>query len=99
LTDGNFVFIIANILKIHALIDTGASRSCVGSTFAKQLKLTQKTVKTGDAQVSFSADNSAIKTEGTVDIDLKIQGLVIQFEFTMIQNLNQKLNFEQRGEN
>jgi hypothetical protein len=49
--------------------------------------VTPKTVKTGDARVLFSA----IKMEGTVDIDLKIQGLVIIFEFTVIHNLNQKL--------
>jgi hypothetical protein len=91
LTDGNFVFVIANFQKIRALIDTGASRSCVSSKFVKQLKLKTKPIKTGDARVLFSADNNAIKTEGTVDIDLKIQGLVIPFEFTVIQNLSQKL--------
>jgi hypothetical protein len=79
LADGNFVFIVANFQKVGALIDTGASRSCVSSNFVKQLKLKPKQIKTGDARILFSADNNAIKTEGTVDIDLKIQGLIIPF--------------------
>jgi hypothetical protein len=72
-------------------VDTGACRSCVSSDFVKQLKLKAKPLKTGDARILFAANNNAIKTEGTVEIDLKIQGLVIPFEFTVIHNLSQKL--------
>jgi hypothetical protein len=77
--------------RFNTLINTGASRSCVSSNFVKQLKLKPKPIKTGDARVLFSADNNAIQTEGTADIDVKIQGLVIPFEFTVIQKMSQKL--------
>jgi hypothetical protein len=92
LTDGNFVFIVANFQKVRALIDTGASRSCVSSSLVKRLKLKIKPIKTGDARVLFSADYNAIKTEGIVDIDLKVQGLVIPFEFTVIQICHRNLS-------
>jgi hypothetical protein len=85
--DGNFVFITANFQKVRALVDTGASRSCISSSLVQKLKLKYNPIKTGDARVLFSVDNSAIKTEGTVDIDLKIQGLVIPFEFTVMRNV------------
>jgi hypothetical protein len=91
LTDGNFIFIGANFQKVRALVDTGASKSCVSSNFVNQLKLKAKPLKTGDARILFAANNNTIKTEGTVEIDLKIQGFVIPFKFTVIHNLSQKM--------
>jgi hypothetical protein len=41
----------------------------MSSNFVKQLKLKAKPIKTGDARILFSANSSAIKTEGTVEID------------------------------
>jgi hypothetical protein len=71
------------------LIDTGAVTSCISEQFARFLHL--KPQPTTDDVKLISANKSPIRSLGTVDAELPIQGLVIPFTFHVLRSLSHKL--------
>jgi hypothetical protein len=71
------------------LIDTGAVTSCISEQFARFLHL--KPQPTTDDVKLISANKSPIRSLGTVEAELSIQGLVIPFTFHVLRSLSHKL--------
>lgn len=88
---GNFIFVKANFLKVRALIDTGAQKSCISETFCRKLHLKPDQPKVGNSRNFFTADGKPIRISGTVEISVKIQGLSVPFTFHVLRGLNHNL--------
>jgi hypothetical protein len=71
------------------LIDTGAVTSCISEQFARFLHLRPQ--PTTDNVKLISANKSPIRSLGTVDAELSIQGLVVPFTFHVLRSLSHRL--------
>jgi hypothetical protein len=71
------------------LVDTGAVTSCISEQFARFLHLRPQ--PTTDNVKLISANKSPIRSLGTVDAELSIQGLVVPFTFHVLRSLSHKL--------
>ena len=78
---GNFIFVKANFLRVKALIDTGAQKSCMSENFCRKLHLNPEKPTSGETKNFFTADGKPIQISGTVEIAVKVQGLSIPFTF------------------
>jgi hypothetical protein len=87
ISNGNFVFGNINHIKSRLLLDTGASKSCISLSFLKRLKLEAKPLNTGDIRRLFTANQTSIEIVGTIDLDVRIQGLLIPFTFNVLNKL------------
>jgi hypothetical protein len=87
ISNGNFVFGNINHVKYRLLLDTGASKSCISLSFLKRLKLEAKPLNTGDIRRLFTANQTSIEIVGTIDLDVRIQGLLIPFTFNVLNKL------------
>jgi hypothetical protein len=76
-----------------ALIDTGAVTSCISEQFARALRLTPQ--PTLDEVKLISANKSPIRSLGTVNVDIAIQGLVVPFTLHVLQSLSHRVVFGQ----
>jgi hypothetical protein len=76
-----------------ALIDTGAVTSCISEQFARVLRLTPQ--PTLDEVKLISANKSPIRSLGTVNVDIAIQGLVVPFTLHVLQSLSHRVVFGQ----
>jgi hypothetical protein len=87
----NEIFLAVNInfKPALALIDTGAVTSCISEQFARLLRLTPQA--TSDDIKLVSANKSPIRSLGTVEAELSIQGLVIPFHFHVLKSLSHKM--------
>jgi hypothetical protein len=91
--NGNFLAVQINFETASALIDTVAVTSCVSEQFARFLHL--KPQPTTDDVTLISANKSPIRSLGTVEAELLIQGLVIPFTFHVLRSLSHKILFGQ----
>jgi hypothetical protein len=69
------------------LIDSGATRSCISAKFSQKLHLTPTPLSQDEPQVLFTANKSALRNLGTVELNGCIQGLVIPFTFCVFSDL------------
>ena len=75
-----------------ALLDTGASRSCISKTFADQLKINILPIENNDKFLTLQAANgNNIQIAGQVVISFKISGCHIQHTFIVVPQLHQNL--------
>jgi hypothetical protein len=85
----NFFAVSINFKPALALIDTGAVTSCISEKFARILRLTPQ-VMSDDVKL-VSANKSPMRSLGTVEAELSIQGLVVPFHFHVLKSLSHKL--------
>ena len=85
----NFVTIQVNFKRAFALVDTGAVASCMSAKFAKYLRL--RPVPAVEELKLVSANKSPIRSLGTVDVTLSIQGLVVPCTFYVLTSLAHKI--------
>jgi hypothetical protein len=85
----NFLAVNINFKPALALIDTGAVTSCISEQFARFLRLAPQA--TSDDIKLISANKSPIRSLGTVEAELSIQGLVVPFHFYVLKSLSHKL--------
>ena len=69
-----------------ALLDTGASRSCISKTFADQLKINILSIENNDKFLTFQAANgNNLQIAGQVEISIKLSGCHIpQWEWRFV---------------
>ena len=61
--------------NVVALLDTGASRSCISKTFADQLKINILLIQNNDKFLTLQAANgNNLQIAGQVEISIKISG-------------------------
>ena len=72
---------------MRTLVDTGASFSCVALSFIKSLRLENSIVKATDRRKLFSADGKQMKIVGSILLSLNIHGLIIPFNFYVLETL------------
>jgi hypothetical protein len=89
----NFLAVNINFKPALALIDAGAVTSCISEQFARFLRLTPQA--TSDDIKLVSANKSPIRSLGTVEAELSIQGLVVPFHFHVLKSLSHKMLFGQ----
>jgi hypothetical protein len=75
------------------LIDTGVVTSCISEHFARTLRLIPQ--PTPDDVKLILANKSRIRSIGTVNVEMSIQGLVVPFTFHVLQSLSHKVWFAQ----
>ena len=81
----NFVTIQVNFKHAFALVDTGAVASCMSAKFAKYLRL--RPVPAVEELKLVSANKSPMRSLGTVEVNLSIQGLVVPCTFYVLTSL------------
>jgi len=92
----------SNLIKIEtqnttvlALIDTGASRSCVSQRWLSHLGSGIRPSPLGptESNTMYAADGREVKIDSKVSLDIKIKGLCIQYEFLVVRSLTQNIIF------
>jgi hypothetical protein len=83
----NFIVTKIQYVTTRALIDSGATRSCISAKFLQKLHLTPTPLSPDEPQVLFTANKSALRNLGTVELNVCIQGLVIPFTFCVFSDL------------
>jgi len=56
-----------------ALVDSGATRSCISRKFLKRLELRCQPVSADQMQQLLTANNSPMQICGSVDLDISVQ--------------------------
>ena len=74
----------------EALVDTGAVCSMIAETFAKQLKLQIEPMK-GPNHNLVSANGSRMEIIGSADLEMYIEGLIVEHTVVVARNLTPKL--------
>ena len=78
--------------NVVALLDTGASRSCISKTFADQLKFNILPIENNDKILTLQqANGNNIQIAGQVEISIKIGGCHIPHTFIVFPQLHQNL--------
>ena len=86
----NLILAQINKKKQLCLIDTGATISAISQKFAQKLNLD---IKPAPQTHLLAADNQVLPTLGTVEMSVKINGLIIPFDFTVIPSLCNEVIF------
>ena len=73
---------------VHALVDSGAEKSCISEEFLKRLRMKPEPLSPDESTCLYSANKSEIRKRGTVELNEPIQGLVMPFRFYVLQGLS-----------
>jgi len=81
------VSIKINHHPIQALIDSGATRSCVSENLVSKFKLNVLPLSPNIPDDVFTADNSAMRIIGQIEVSLNINGLIVPHTFIVLPSL------------
>jgi len=87
LSDSNYVSIRINKFPIQALIDSGATRSCVSAKIVSKLKIPVSPLSPDVPEDVFTADNSSMHIVGQIDVSVNINGLIVPQTFIVLPSL------------
>ena len=76
---------------IVSLIGTGCSVTVISENIARKLKIQITPLSPDDTKFLFGANGNRIKLFGKANISVKIGGLAIPYDFSVVQNLTQDL--------
>jgi len=74
-----------------ALLDTGASKSICNLNLVKSLHYAVKALEPGEIGMLISANGSAMRVNGKVDLPIKINGITIYHTFYVIQSVTHQI--------
>ena len=77
--------------KCLGLIDSGAARSIISENFAKKLQINIQSLETGDLKILTAINGNPLSVVGKMNLPIKINGLIIEFEFLVISEIRQNL--------
>ena len=86
-SDSSYLNILVCHKTIQALIDTGSVISILSRSCLRSLKIDEKFI-TASSREFILADNSKFHILGTVEIDLKLNGLIVPFNFFVADQLS-----------
>ena len=87
LSDSNYVSIRVNKFPIQALIDSGATRSCVSAKIVSKLKIPVSPLSPDVPEDVFTADNSCMHIVGQIEASVNINGLIVPQTFIVLPSL------------
>src|SRR6267154_4551980 len=89
--DNNRVHIKVNAKFINALIDTGCRISVLRESLLHRLKIIPEPLGRQDTKILFGANGSQMPVVGKVLLPVKLQGLIVPFEFLVTESLTHDL--------
>jgi len=89
--NSNLIKIEIHNVTVLALLDTGASKSAVSDRWLQQLGLKPRPLSVEETSLMYCADGREVNIIGKVTLDIKIKGLIIQYDFAVIRNLSQNI--------
>lgn len=76
---------------VNSLIDTGSSYSVCSEWLIKRLRLPVEKIDSGDPEVLYGAEGAQIPITGKTVIPVKLNGLIVPFDFLIAGKLTQNL--------
>lgn len=89
--NGNRINININDVTLTGLLDSGASRSCLDSSYMHKLDIDEQAIDKSFKRLLLSADGRRLKVLGNIDLAVAIYGIVTDFNFTIVEGLLQGL--------
>ena len=87
--NSNRINIVINDVDTIALVDTGASQSCISTYMLRKFDANVKPLNETQQKLLLSADGRRLNVIGTVDLSVNINGDVSTFTFYVLPNLSQ----------
>jgi predicted aspartyl protease len=91
LIDHNMLNIKIGSHQVKALVDTGASKSCISPTMVKKLKRHPTELLSGECHFLTAANGQKINILGRLELVINIKGLNIPYAFLIVENLPHEL--------
>jgi predicted aspartyl protease len=91
LVDHNILNVKINGHQLMALVDTGASKSCISPAVVKRLKIQPRELSPGELQYLTAANGLKVNILGHLELSVNIKGLNILYVFLFIENLPHEL--------
>ena len=77
--------------KVHALVDTGASVSCVSMAFLRKTGIDLKSMETSSVRYIVGVSSNQVEVLGKIDVSLVIAGAQFVYRFLVLDNLKHSL--------
>ena len=77
--------------KCVALLDSGSARTICSENFFQKLNVSLEPLQDGESKRMFAANGSAISVIGKASLNVKINGLIIPFEFLVLKQITQNV--------
>ena len=87
LSDSNYISIRLNRHPIQALLDSGATRSCVSAKIVSKLGINVSPLSPDVPEDVFTADNSSMHIVGQIEASVNINGLIVPQTFIVLPSL------------
>ena len=87
LSNSNFIYVKIHSVPRKILLDSGATRSCISSSFLKRLHLTPLPLDPSVSDEVYTADNTSLKILGQIELNLNINGLMVLQTFIVLPTI------------